>query len=154
MKPGGNSRARRAFTLLEIMLVVGIIGLVVAASVPSLYQLLHREGFRKTVADIQDICKKARANAILQGTTTSVEFHPLEGRCNLGETVVAFGQTATLEMLDVNLRECKDLDQVRVSFFPAGTSDEMTIFLRSFDNERRRISLEITTGLPVVEVVE
>jgi hypothetical protein len=53
-------------------------------------------------------------------------------------------------MLDVNLSEYRESDFVRVRFFPNGTSDEMTLILRSSQNEQRGITLEVTTGLASV----
>jgi hypothetical protein len=56
-----------------------------------------------------------------------------------------------IDMLDVNFRECKDDDEVRVRFYPNGTCDEFTIILHSFDSgESRRISLDLVTSLPDV----
>jgi prepilin-type N-terminal cleavage/methylation domain-containing protein len=158
---------RRAFTLIEIMVVVGIIGMIMAMGIPSLYRLLHREGFRKDVEDVVEVCDNARARAILQGITAEVIFHPQDGRCELeggggsmrphapGSTgnSADFGKEARIEMLDINLREYRDAQEARVRFYPNGTSDEMTLILRSDRNEYRKISLEITTGLASVESV-
>jgi prepilin-type N-terminal cleavage/methylation domain-containing protein len=157
---------RRGFTLIEIMVVVGIMLLILSMSVPSLYRLLHREGFSKTVADMVDLCSTARAHAILQGVTTEIVFHPQDRRCELGAGVtrgttqsgapgsssvaVSFGDDVAIDMLDVNLFEYKDAAVARVRFFPDGTSEEMTLILRSDRNEQRGISLEITTGLASV----
>ena len=56
-----------------------------------------------------------------------------------------------IEMLDVNLQERKKFRHRDGSgFFPNGTSDEMTLVLRSDKNEWRKISLEITTALASV----
>ncbi|MGD0614836.1 MAG: type II secretion system protein, partial [Verrucomicrobiota bacterium] len=74
--PDRVPRGRRAFTLIEIMVVVGIIGMIAAMGVPTLYRMLHREGFGKTVGDVMDLCSAARARAILQGSTTQIVFHP------------------------------------------------------------------------------
>ena len=149
---------KRAFTLIEIMIVVGIIGLIMAAGAPTLYRALHREGYRKTVADIMEVCETARARAILQGQITHVEFRPLERWCQAsgggGGTLAhraTIDESITIEMLDVNLREYKDAEVVYVRFFPNGTSDELTVVLRSDKNEWRKIALEITTGLASLE---
>lgn len=161
-----------AFTLIEIMVVVGIMGIILAAGIPSLYKLFHKEGFRKTVNDIVEVCTTARARAILGGSTTEIVFHPLERRCEVSggggapatstggkpssemstpapasTHSASFAEGVTLEMLDVNLHEYKDADVVKVRFFPNGTSDEMTIILRSDKGEWRKIALELTTGL-------
>jgi prepilin-type N-terminal cleavage/methylation domain-containing protein len=148
----------RAFTLIEIMIVVGIIGLIMAAGAPTLYHALRREGYRKTVADIMEVCEAARARAILQGEITQVEFRPLERFCQVAgggggmlAHRAAIDENVVIEMLDVNLREYKDADVVYVRFFPNGTSDEMTLILRSDKNEWRKIALENTTALASLE---
>ncbi len=151
---------RAAFTLIEIMVVVGIIGMIMMLGAPTLYRMLHREGFSKTVSDMMDLCATARARAILQGRTTEITFHPQQRRCDLGggtgaapgepgnvPVSVTFGDNIAVEMLDVNLLEYKDAPVAHARFFPNGTSDEMTLILRSDRGEWRKIALEITTGL-------
>src|SRR5471030_2136853 len=77
MKTAAASKknSRDAFTLIEIMIVVGIIGLMTAISVPSILQSLQKEGMRKAVSDVVDICGDARSHAILSGQTCDVTFH-------------------------------------------------------------------------------
>lgn len=163
-------RLCRGFTLIEIMLVVGIMGIFLIAGIPSLYRFLHRQGFPKTVNDIVEVCNNARARAIMQSSTTEIIFHPLEGHCELsgtsapagtgektlsslnsGAVSAQFSAGVTLEMLDVNQTEYKEAEIARVRFFPNGTCDEMTLILRSDRNEWRKISLEVTTGLVNIE---
>jgi hypothetical protein len=55
--------------------------------------------------------------------------------------------------LDINLSEYRESEWARVRFFPNGTSDEMTLVLRSEKNEWRKVSLEVTTGLASVDNV-
>ncbi len=140
-----------AFTLIEIMVVVAIMGIILAAGIPSLYTVLHKEGFRKAVSDVLEVCDAARSRAILKGTVTDIDFHPMEGWCEVSSGGPArranFADHATVEMLEINMQDCRTDDSVRVRFYPNGTSDEMTFVLRSDKNEWRRIDLEITTGL-------
>ena len=153
-----HSSFARAFTLIEIMVVVAIMGIILAAGVPSLYGFFHKQGLRKTVSDIMETCQSARAHAILTGTPTDLVFHPKAGTCEASSSGGGYGAWAhsakledcTIEMLDVNLQECKDFESVKVRFFPNGTSDEMTLVLHSNNNEWRKISLEITTAMPSV----
>ena len=53
-----------------------------------------------------------------------------------------------IEMIDVNFVEHKDADVARVRFYPNGTSDEFTIVLHGENDQWRKISLEVVTGLP------
>lgn len=148
-----------AFTLIEIMVVVAIMGIILAAGLPSLYGFYHKEGLRKTTSDIVETLQSARAAAIMSDSTAVVTFHPREGTCETGKVKGDYGgwahsakfQGCSVEMLDVDLHECKDFDTVKVRFFPNGTCDEMTLVLHSLKNDEwRKISLEIMTGLPQV----
>ena len=173
MKSARSSSA--AFTLIEIMVVVGIMGLILAMGIPNIYQLAKKEGMRRAVSDVKDVLGNARAQAILQGRQVEVIFHPVDRRFEIGAaaTPAAPGPdlgeakpapsvspgTGTsgvipddifLEMLDVNLLEYNQSEWTRVRFFPNGTSDEMTIILRSDKNDYRKLTLEPTTGLVTV----
>jgi type II secretory pathway pseudopilin PulG len=144
---------------MEIMMVVGIIGLVMTMGVPGIMRMQSQEPMRKAVNGVMEICSHARAQAILRGQTTVVTFHPQAGRVEFGGTApansasaVEFGPEIAIEMLDINPLEYKDSDEARVRFFPNGTCDEMTLILRSGD-QWQKISLELTTALAFVETV-
>lgn len=161
-----DQRSPRAFTLIEIMLVVGIMALIMTMGIPSIYRMWNKEGMRKAVEDITDVCVNARARAILTGAPAEIVFHPLEKRFEVsgaGDSPRAlsgknmsgqFGGDINIEMLDINLLEYKDSELARVRFFPNGTSDEMTLILQSSRNEWRKVSLEITTALATAEGVQ
>ena len=143
---------------------------------------MHQEPLRKAVNDVLNICSHARAQAILHGVTTTVVFHPRSGDVMLAGIATTnatagfappgdrarepappphrfalnstqFGDSITIDMLDINLSEYKDADEARVRFFPDGTSDEMTLIIHSGD-QYRKITLEVTTGLASVEAMQ
>ena len=174
-----EGRHEQAFTLLEIMMVVAIIGLIMTMSVPAILRTMHQGPMRKAVNDVLNICSHARAQAILHGVTTIVVFHPRSGDIMLAgiattnatdgfaptdETTATapnasalnsthFDDSIIIDMLDVNLSEYKDVSEVPVRFFPDGTSDEMTLIIHSGD-QYRKITLEVTTGLASVEAIQ
>ena len=173
-----NTQQRpRAFTLIEIMIVVAIMGIVMAMSVPIVYKVWRKAPMTQAVKDIVEVCSHARARAIMQGTMTTVVIHPKENRLALagagsapqppkeqGGEVALSAPAATgsglaaqlsdqviIEMLDVNMSgiEFNDAEQVTIRFYPNGVSDEMKMIL--FDGRQRMgIELEITTGLASV----
>jgi prepilin-type N-terminal cleavage/methylation domain-containing protein len=164
----------RAFTLIEIMIVVAIMGIVMTMSVPIVYKLWRKAPLRQAVKDIVEVCSHARARAIMQGQVTEVVFHPKENRLEFagassaphpssqpGAEMPPSAPAATgsglsaqldrqviIETLDINMSgvEFNDAEEVRVRFYPNGVSDEMRMIL--FDGrDRMGIELEITTGL-------
>ena len=148
----------RAFTLIEMMIVIAIIATILTAALPSLYGFVHKEGFRKTVSDVVETCRSARAEAIMHDTISELVFHPRDGTCEASAGGSGHGvwahtarfENCTIEMLDVNLREFKDQAAATVHFYPNGRCDEMTLVLRSDKGEWRKISIECTTGVPIV----
>jgi len=167
-----DPRPYRAFTLIEVMVVVGIMGIIVAMGIPSIYKLLKKEGMRKATSDVEEVCNRARARAILGGAPTAVMFHPLDRRLDVeggggggdagaeqpsvsasSSSGVQINEDITIEMLDINLLEYRESEWARVRFYPNGTSDEMTLVLRSSKNEWKKVTLEVTTGRTSVDDV-
>lgn len=170
-----NAR-QRAFTLIEILVVVGIIGVVMTIAIPSIYNTLHQDSMRKAVSDVMEACSHARAQAILNGVNTALRIHPSSHELQVvvlsggsktdqgqpdAEEGIATGPAAftvklsdriIIEMLDVNFVEYKNEDEALVHFYPNGTSDEFTMVLLNDQNEARKITLEVVTALADVEV--
>jgi prepilin-type N-terminal cleavage/methylation domain-containing protein len=164
----------RAFTLIEIMIVVAIMGIVMTMSVPIVYKVWHKAPMRTAVAGVVEVLSNARKKAIMQGVMAEVVFHPKQNRLEVsggfGATQPAGEQEGVpasvapdragsglfaqlpdgiiIEMLDINMSgiEYNDADEAKIHFYPNGISDEMRMIL--FDGrDRMGIELEITTGL-------
>lgn len=58
-----------------------------------------------------------------------------------------------VQMLDVNFHNLMEMDEARIKFHPNGTCDEFTIVLQGPDGEIRKISLEVMTSLPEMEIL-
>src|SRR5690349_6546514 len=69
-------RERAAFTLIELMVVCGIIGLILTISIPTIYRYLHPDSLNGTVRNFVEACADARAHAILNGIYTELVIHP------------------------------------------------------------------------------
>ena len=180
--PGFARPAAHGFTLIEIMIVMGIAAMIMAIGLPSFVTVLKKDPMRQAVTDVLEACSRARAQAILNGVTAELHFRPGEFsfQTSLAATPsepgqgVEGGQTGpdaprpvnapgfsghlsdqlTLEMLDVNFKEYKDEEEARVRFFPNGTCDEFTIVISwPAGSQYRKITLDIITGLADVESI-
>jgi prepilin-type N-terminal cleavage/methylation domain-containing protein len=168
----------QAFTLIEIMIVVAIVGILLVVGLPAFTRAFQKEGMRKAVNDMLEACGHARAQAVLTGVPTelAVRFDGSE----ITLSVVQAAQAATeeyappppaskqprrrftpfhatlpenvaFELLDVNFQSKLEAEEARVRFYPTGTSDEFAVVLLSTDQERRLIFLDVVTGLAELE---
>jgi prepilin-type N-terminal cleavage/methylation domain-containing protein len=146
--------SRGAFTLIEIMIVVAIIGIIMTMGIPSIVHAFKKEGMRKAVGDVVDACNATRAEAILKGTDATLTFHPRDGTLSGGGVSATFPENVSIEILGVNFVDLKDADEAKVVFHKNGTCDEFTIVLTSADMQAEKISLEVVTGLTDTEVLK
>jgi prepilin-type N-terminal cleavage/methylation domain-containing protein len=67
IRRSGAAQEARAFTLVEIMIVMAIIAIVMATGVPSMLRAMEKDDLARAVNDVIEGCKTARDRAILQG---------------------------------------------------------------------------------------
>lgn len=158
-----SRRRRGGFTLIEMLITLGIIAMVMGLGVPTLVRIFRRQPLPQATADLIEVASNARALAIQRGEMTELVINPagrsvsVSGAGGSAEGHVRdrfsaqWSEGVSVEMLDVNFIEYKDAEQARVRFFPNGTCDELTVILRNDQNEYRMISWEVTTGLATME---
>ena len=71
------------FTLIEIMMVVGILGMVLVMGMPAFIQSIRKDPLRQAVSDIEEACNKARAAAILGGSPVELVIRAESGQLNV-----------------------------------------------------------------------
>jgi hypothetical protein len=130
----------------------------------------------KAIWEMQELCRNARARAILQGVQTQMVLHgnggiSIEGgagsapAATTGQSFPAVGVSApggtpaathlpegvAIFKFLVGGVDCMQMEFARVRFFPNGTCDDFVMQLVSDHSERVEISLEVTTSLASVE---
>ncbi len=146
-------RARRAFTLIEIMITVAIMGLVLTMGAPPFVRALRKEGMRKALSDLTEACDKARADAVLNSRPSAVDFQPHDRTFHAPKFSSAIPPDVDVISLGVNFVELSEADSAKVVFYPNGISDEFEITLRGKNGEMRQVYLDIVTGTPQVKEV-
>ena len=58
------------------MVVVGIMAIIFAISIPSIYRQMHKDSMRQAMSDVLDACSRARERAILTGQPAEVHIRP------------------------------------------------------------------------------
>jgi prepilin-type N-terminal cleavage/methylation domain-containing protein len=175
---GRKVRRPFAFTLIELMIVIGIVAIIVATGVPPFVRAMRKEGMRKAVSDVVEACSHARAQAILHGAPTELIIRedgqiivrpmmvrrseygpgPAVSTGTAGSSAGTIGFKGSLPdgvnvtLLYVNFENCMELADARVHFFPNGTCDEFTVILASA-NAEQEISLDVITALANVRQI-
>jgi len=146
LQPNGFPSGREAFTLVEIMLVVGILALIMGMGIPAISHSLKKQGMVKAIDDIESACNEARASAILTGKPAELHFTTADRKVDAPGKSATLPDDVNVEMFYVNFTEYKDADSATVRFLPNGRSDDMTVILSSKEGWRM-ISLDITTAI-------
>lgn len=170
-----RSPKRSAFTLIEVMIVIAIVGIVMTAGIPMMWKALSKDQLSKAVNDVIEGCKTARDRAILQNrpydfvirnrsekdAELTVEAARIKDPSGLafpgsdkpmrepgslmGDFPRKLGDDVMIELLDVNFVDHMGATEARVRFYPNGTSDEFTILMKK-DGVQRHVRVDIITG--------
>lgn len=161
---------RSAFTLIEIMIVVGIIAILMTIAIPAFVSAQNKTPMRNALQGVMEACATARAQAILRGSLVELRIRPQDYTFDVAPTGQREGsgggearpepkageghgvfslklpEEVGIEELAINFQLLKEAEAVAVRFHPNGTCDEFTVLLRSLNGELRKVTLDPVTG--------
>jgi prepilin-type N-terminal cleavage/methylation domain-containing protein len=79
-----GARSRVGFTLIELMVAVGMMAVIMSISIPYLYHNMHQDSMRKAVSDVMEACSTARARAILDNVPMDLRIRPADRVFSVG----------------------------------------------------------------------
>lgn len=72
-------RGAGAFTLFEILVVLGILSIVITIGVPTIFHAVQKSPLRQAMSDLEEGCRHARMMAIMQGTPAELVINAVDG---------------------------------------------------------------------------
>ena len=162
---------KRAFTLVEIMVVVAVMGLLIGISIPAFRNITKKAPLEQGISDVESLCRQARAEAIVGQQAMDVVFNESEEIVALtaaarvinapdpftGLMIKTTEETQLIDQvaLEVDLQIIEPepdeftLDEIRIRFYPNGTSETLALRVAG-DDEAYLLTLDPVTGRTTV----
>ena len=159
----GRNGRRAAFTLLELMVVVAIIGLVAVIGIPAMLMEMHRGPMSKAVNDVVGICSHAREEAILNGvpmltalkiTEQVIPNHVIKEATARTREAVTDGKTLAQPLAQSKIFPQLMVDLVRIGEETGDVPGALNNIADTYENELQT-ALRVMTDLigPVLIIV-
>ncbi|MBG87913.1 MAG: hypothetical protein CMO80_13565 [Verrucomicrobiales bacterium] len=176
MKLAPKSRdPRAAFTLIEIMMVIGLLVIMFSVSIPSFVNSQTKRPMRLATEQLIEALSTARAQAIIRGELVQFHIRPQDytfkvvptGQAEeLDESVQSQSKDTQRGLFDVKLPPEVGIEDIRVNyvdhtqdefavlkFHSNGTSEDFKLILRSLRGEYRLFMVDPITGRPDFVVI-
>ncbi|MFO7709226.1 MAG: GspH/FimT family pseudopilin [Desulfobacterales bacterium] len=153
----GHLRAEKGFSLIEVMVVIGILAITAMVAVPNMIDWRYGMRLRAAVNEVRGDLEAARARAIKENAQVSVEFYPADGRYRLtypdseGNTVLikAHSLPQGVRFAVENTDYTFDSSSNKANFSSRGTAQTGTLVL---ENEKGKTVSIVVNFLGRIEV--
>ena len=162
---------KRAFTLVELMVVVAVMGLLIGISIPAFRKIMNKAPLEQGISDVETLCRQARAEAIIKQRAMDVVLNETEEIVALTtaarvinaldpftdlviktteETQIIDRVTLEVDLqIEVPKADKFTLDEIRIRFYPNGTSETLELRVVG-DSGAYRLTLDPVTGRTTV----
>lgn len=147
----GRCKSAGGFTLMELLVVLGVIGLVLALAVPSFSRVLPALELRTDARNVAGALREARALAIGRNRETTLTIDVEQRSLRLGdEAPIRLSPHLGMSLLTAS-SETAETGSGGISFFPDGTSTGGRVTLRLGERQRHVVVDWLTGAVSIVE---
>jgi general secretion pathway protein H len=137
-------RRDAGFSLLELLVVIGIAGLLLAVSAPASMKFYQSIEYRQAVREVTTILHSARFAAVKAGAAQDVGIYPAQNRIVFGDERTDL--PAGLKLAVHTAREVNRPGAGVIRFYPEGGSTGGDIDIERPGGDRVRISVDWLVG--------
>ncbi len=142
--PSVPRRGQSAFTLVELMVAIAIVGLLMAVTVPGSIRMYESIQYRQAVRDVLTTLANARQLAVDRGRPQDVAFDPERGQVSLGEDTQQLPDGFQMSVTTASEVNRQSLGVIR--FYPEGSSTGGDVDIASPTGRGVRISVDWLMG--------
>ena len=149
--PTGRCRTAGGFTLMELLVVLGVLGLVLALAVPSFSRALPALELRTDARNVASALREARALAIGRNQETTLTIDAEQRSLRLGDGApIRLSPHLGMSLLTAG-SETAETGTGGISFFPDGTSTGGRITLVLGERQRHVVVDWLAGTVSIVE---
>ena len=142
--PQTPASRQSAFTLVELLVAIAVVGLLLAVSVPGSMRFYESVQYRQAVRDVLTTLGSARQEAVDKGRARDVLFNPRERTIQFDEDKQRLPEGFELTVTTAGEVNRENLGVIR--FYPEGSSTGGDIDIRSPTGRAVRISVDWLMG--------
>ena len=144
LPPSLPRREQCAFTLVEMMVAIAIVGLLMAVTVPGSIRMYESIQYRQAVRDVLTTLGSARQLAVDRGRAQDVAFDPERGQVSLGDDIQQLPDGFELTVTTASEVNRQNVGVIR--FYPEGSSTGGDVDIASPTGRGVRISVDWLMG--------
>ncbi|RLQ23682.1 prepilin-type N-terminal cleavage/methylation domain-containing protein [Seongchinamella sediminis] len=144
LKPDCSTRGQRAFTLVEIMVAIAIVGLLLAVAVPGSMRMYQSIQYRQAVRDVLTTLADARHQAVDKGRAQDVAFDPQRRQVSFAGDTRQLPEGFQLTVTTASEVNRDGLGLIR--FYPEGSSTGGDVDIAAPTGRGVRISVDWLMG--------
>jgi prepilin-type N-terminal cleavage/methylation domain-containing protein len=149
LTPSRSKTGHRGFTLIETLVVIGILAITAIVTIPNVIAWRSGMQFRAAVNELRNDLESAKTRAVKENVTVSVDFVPTAGQYHMtyldqdAKTILLKSQTlhAGVRIASENPAHTLDSFDNQARFYSRGTARSGTIVLANQQGKTKSISI-------------